>query len=509
MMPFFLNFLAALFKKTRLRAWDLFFFVLYALVTGFMLLHHERWYDEAGPWLIARDADLGSFIRILFQNYDRHPGLFYILLLPFAKMGFPYATIAILNWFIVLSAAYLFLRNAPFPGLFKYLFIFSFYLSYEYAIIARPYGLAVLIIFFIASLYPQRFIKPKLYATSLALLFHTEYLCFGLAAALGMLFVYESWQTKIKSRQIISAFLIMAAAGLLAFLTGHSLQPDHAEYGRTLPFQIQNILPAIFKSLIPFDLIFGKFIFPKEILWVFIALILLAGFLFFCRRPQLIFVLFLAYAEFFYIYTHIQAGDLRHFGFILITLVFTLWIEKTYPKDHAGWNALQKKVFSFLMIAIGLCLALGIRSAYFAYQLDYYLPFSGSKMMANQIRAVWKEHPFLKNRVIVAKDSATASILPYLPEKKFWNPCLKSIPQVHHALKVLIGCNALSHQEMVQTAEQNFGGLDSVLFLVKTPFPFQESPDYRFHLLASANQYVFGYGAETFHLYLPEKKQRA
>ena len=111
--------------EAKFRASDFFVLAVYGAVVGFGIWHHEPWSDEALPWMIARDTDLRGFFDLIFHNWDRHPGLFHTLLLPFVKLGLPYFTQAVLNGFFALAAAFLFMAKAPFPRIFRYLFLFS------------------------------------------------------------------------------------------------------------------------------------------------------------------------------------------------------------------------------------------------------------------------------------------------------------------------------------------------------------------------------------------------
>ena len=177
--------IVAWFLEVPFRASDLFVLAVYGAIVGFGIWHHEPWSDEAFPWMIARDTDLRGFLDIILHNWDRHPGLFYCILLPFAKLGFPYYTQAVLNILFALTAALLFLAMAPFARIFKYLFLFSFFMIYEYSVIVRPYMLAVMLIFAIAAFYSQRTTRPILYAVLVSMLFHTDFICFGLWAGLS------------------------------------------------------------------------------------------------------------------------------------------------------------------------------------------------------------------------------------------------------------------------------------------------------------------------------------
>lgn len=58
---------------------DIFVVAVYVCVIGFGAFYHEPWSDEALPWLIARDSTWPDLFRIIFSNWDRHPGLFHLL----------------------------------------------------------------------------------------------------------------------------------------------------------------------------------------------------------------------------------------------------------------------------------------------------------------------------------------------------------------------------------------------------------------------------------------------
>ena len=93
------------FLEVKFRASDLFILVVYGAIVGFGIWHHEPWSDEALPWMIARDTDLRGFLNIILHNWDRHPGLFHVVLLPFVKLGFPYFTQAAQNGLFAMAAA--------------------------------------------------------------------------------------------------------------------------------------------------------------------------------------------------------------------------------------------------------------------------------------------------------------------------------------------------------------------------------------------------------------------
>ena len=159
-------------KKNISFVFATFLILLYSAIGIVLLLHHEPWEDEAHVWLIARDLNIIS----IFQQmaYDGSPALWYMFLVPFAKIGLPYISEFILHLIIAISAVTVFILYAPFSRVTKVLFIFSYYMVYEYSIIARSYGLSILLLFLIAALYAKRFERPLWYAFLIFLLFNTN-----------------------------------------------------------------------------------------------------------------------------------------------------------------------------------------------------------------------------------------------------------------------------------------------------------------------------------------------
>ena len=70
-------------------------FVGYLIFNGILLIRHELWRDEANVWLMARELSPLQLFREI--KYQGHPCLWYLLVMPFAKMGFPFRIIGILS----------------------------------------------------------------------------------------------------------------------------------------------------------------------------------------------------------------------------------------------------------------------------------------------------------------------------------------------------------------------------------------------------------------------------
>ena len=159
--------------------------ITYLIFSGLIIytsLYHEKWVDEAQPWLISRDLDFWSLIKQL--RYEVTPGLWHFIQYPFAHLGFPYFTQTILNLIFCLVAAYFLLFRSPFSWPIKILFIFSYYFSFEYAVVARSYGLTISILFILLSYFHFRLRYIYLYGVGLILLAQTNAIGLFLAGSL-------------------------------------------------------------------------------------------------------------------------------------------------------------------------------------------------------------------------------------------------------------------------------------------------------------------------------------
>lgn len=192
-------------------------FLLYAGLTFSLLFFHENWRDEAQAWLIARDCTIPELIDAM--KYEGHFLVWYLILMPFAKAGFPYFTTNIISWFITCTAVWLLMRKAPFSFDIKLLLIFSFPLLYLYPVISRCYCLIPLAIVLMSITYKDRKEKPLRYFLSIVFLLNTHIIMAGMVAVVGMDYLaelYGRWKDLSEQEKqktivsiIIAAFLML------------------------------------------------------------------------------------------------------------------------------------------------------------------------------------------------------------------------------------------------------------------------------------------------------------
>lgn len=116
----------------------------YVVFNGLLLMRHEQWRDEANVWLMAREL---SPLQLAAEiKYQGHPCLWYLIVMPFAKLGLPFQTIGVISLSVMTAAAWIFVWKAPFGALVKAVCLFSPVFTYFYADIARNYCLIALLL---------------------------------------------------------------------------------------------------------------------------------------------------------------------------------------------------------------------------------------------------------------------------------------------------------------------------------------------------------------------------
>jgi len=142
---------------------------VYILLVGATILHHEPWADEAQAWLLARDASLWD-IWIRLMHYEGSPGIWQTLLHALVRMGLPYSAYNFIPGALGFAAVWMLIRYAPLPLAVRLLLPFTYYLFYQYAVVARSYALLAPLMFATALVFRQAAQKPFLFSALLCLI---------------------------------------------------------------------------------------------------------------------------------------------------------------------------------------------------------------------------------------------------------------------------------------------------------------------------------------------------
>lgn len=166
-------------------------FSSWCVLVAFGASVHEPWWDEAQSWLIARDAPVAEmFTRHL--AYEGHPPVWYLLLAIPAKLGLPYASLQVVAALAAATGVFLLLfRLRAVPLVVRVIAPFSFYLAYQYTVVARSYVLIGALLLAIAAIYEERGRRAGTFVLLVSVLAGVS--VHGLALALGLcsLFAFD------------------------------------------------------------------------------------------------------------------------------------------------------------------------------------------------------------------------------------------------------------------------------------------------------------------------------
>ncbi|MGN0376386.1 MAG: hypothetical protein ACI4ED_02005 [Suilimivivens sp.] len=208
-------------------------FAGYLIFNGILLAGHELWRDEANVWLIARELSPLQLFREI--RYQGHPCLWYLLIMPFAKAGFPFKTLSVLSYLVMAAAAGIFTYHASFHPVTKFICLFSPIFSYYYPVVARNYCLIALLMMLLALLYPKKNEKPFVYGLLLGLLVQADTIALATAGLLSLMWLWESILRSLeekKWRAVLTAGkgLWIPFASLLLWMMEFSNVSDSPEF---------------------------------------------------------------------------------------------------------------------------------------------------------------------------------------------------------------------------------------------------------------------------------------
>lgn len=193
---------------------------IYSALTLLGALSHEMWLDEAQAWVILRDAPLSEVPRIL--HVEGHPPLWYAVLYPFVKLGFPAEYAPLISWLFMAAGAAVLLFKVELPQPLKYAVLASSGFLFYNSVMLRVYSMIPLLLFLILRIYPKRREHGVLYGLLTALLANTHVFVCGIVGILGIFMIYDlfaEWKSSSKRENAAKlAGLAIAGAGVLVLV---------------------------------------------------------------------------------------------------------------------------------------------------------------------------------------------------------------------------------------------------------------------------------------------------
>ncbi len=390
---------------------NLLLLILWLMVVLFTMFHHELWRDEAQAWCIVRDLNFIDIFNAV--RTEGHPFLWYMVLYPFAKLGFPVLSMQIVSLLLVFISIVILLFKSPFNRFEKFIICFSAGLLYYLPVVARNYSMIPIFLFLLAYLYPNRNKHPFIYIVTIILLSQTHLYMLGLCVILSGLFIFESIKNKIGTN--VKPLVIISVYFLFMFLIFINTPSENY----ALIQGVNNIMP--FNDLI--ILISTVFVFPIMNILVplqkysdFISLVLLIPFLliitycFFKSDKKIFFIFSFSVGFMLFVFTKVYFNGILYQKSFLIFLVimFCCWLYKQENKQSSKLLA-----FSFNLLFI---ISMVVSPIVITQEIKY--NFSGGKEIAQYLKNNFNEENIF---IAIGNPYLYSPISAYLPDKKLYN----------------------------------------------------------------------------------------
>lgn len=143
--------------------------LVYVALLFLVVPRHEAWGDEQTAWVLARGNSLWHLATTILRQ-EGTPGLWHGLLWVMAALHLSFAAAYVLSGAAAIAGVYVLLRYSPFPLWIRCLLPFTFYIVYQYAVVARQYVLFPVLVFSMAALASSKRWRPYWFAVVASLL---------------------------------------------------------------------------------------------------------------------------------------------------------------------------------------------------------------------------------------------------------------------------------------------------------------------------------------------------
>lgn len=366
-------------------------FIIYTIINIILMIHHEPWRDEIHSWLMAKELSLPQLF--VESKFDGHPILWQLILMPFAKNGFPIITLNIIGLTITIIATGIFIYKSKVNIILKLFAIFTIPFTYVYSANARNYGLIVLLLMILSVVYEDRYRKTILYSILICLLIHTHSLAWGIVAGLTITFYFDEIYLYFKGRKntaninkvIIGLILIIINTIIVIY---ELIGTGNANYNSQISASNKNIIEFIITLIImlTITLIYTIFILKS------------------CYKEYIIFACGILFSILIYTVYYPCITYQRHvLAFVYLLFYIILISNKKIEKNKDNHQILITTAY----------IALTIFSAYHEFAstvyTDYYYNYSSAKEIGEYINQNIPEN----TEILMEASIIEQSIIPY------------------------------------------------------------------------------------------------
>jgi hypothetical protein len=351
--------------------------------------------------------------------YEGSPGLWPVILMPFAKLDFPIATASFLNWIFIVGAGALVWFRSPLPLIVRIPFLFSYFVVYDFAVIARNYAMATFLLFAVMALYPSRFRRPYLFSVTIILFMNTNVFGTILGSILGFIFFLDLMLGKhsAKLRFTSTAILFLGVA-----LAGAQLIPSDkgGSANEILGAQITMTIVQGLERFFPWTHLLGSTGCELFLLLLFVALVAFIASL--SSHPRALFFFLCSLPFPMMLFSKIYFSR-QYFGFVVMGTVAAAWLARVEGPRNLKWlpgflkdERWHLRLESLSCYTLGAVLMLSDVFGITELAREYRQSFSGAREMADYIKSNRLDHL----KIAVFMDGWGTPLAPHLPGVKFY-----------------------------------------------------------------------------------------
>ena len=313
----------------------------WAAIVLVMAARHVFWRDEVRAFNLALQGDtLLDMLRGL--HGEGHPALWYLLLRGAHAIAPVREVLPAVSVAVAAAAMALLALRSPFRTWVIGLILFSGFALFEYSVVARNYGISMLVLFALAHLYPSHRDKGPVVGLLLALLCNTNVPSALLAACFLLYWLIDvlgeeglRWGRKYKLVLLNGA--IAAAGAVICFLTVFPTVHDAAQTDVAGSLTAGGLASALFSPAESFWQLLPYATPPLPAIRIALGFLLAGSLIGLATRPGALLSSILAFAGFELFFNLVYPGGYRHQALILIYLIAMYWLA---ARGHGGrWPA--------------------------------------------------------------------------------------------------------------------------------------------------------------------------
>ena len=366
----------------------------YTALLAFNIAHHEPWVDEAQSWLLARDSSLFELWTKLLR-YEGSPGLWHTLLYFCIRLGVPYAAINIISGTAGLAAVCILLRYAPLPLPIRLLLPFTFFLSYQYAVIARNYALIPILLFSCATIYKEGIRRGGLITVLLCCLAAVNAQAFILSFSIWFVFhmrLAAQWHTfdrRAKRKIVVNGITYFTVLLIMVLLIWPT---KDVTFARVPDWSIHHFLTV---TMFAFRQAFGEGISSIVVIALSIPFLWKGGGWLLFLLPSFLLCVFGA----------VMYSIYWHWGFLFFAWLFAIWVSSNNIKPTLP-----------VLAALSIVIVVQCYWTLASTRYDWKNAYSGSLAAARYIK-----EDGLTGKRLYAIGVSCVGVQPYFPKNIFAN----------------------------------------------------------------------------------------